>query len=55
MARPSKGERVQITLRLPVELAERVNRAAPRDRHDWIIEALQQRLDAGEPVDDAGV
>lgn len=56
MARPSKGERIAVTLRLPVELADRINgRAPPGKRHDWLIAAVEWCLEHTEPFPDAGV
>lgn len=45
MARPSKGDRVAMTLRLPVDLAARINDRGPPDRHSFIIDAIAEKLE----------
>lgn len=44
MARPSKGERVAISLRLPLALADKIKEIAPDDRHSFIVDAVAAKL-----------
>lgn len=45
MARPSKGARGAMTLRLPLELIDRIHERNPGDRHSFIIEAIEAKLE----------
>lgn len=45
MARPSKGDRVAFTVRLPVELASRIKAEVPGDRHSFIVAAVEAKLE----------
>lgn len=48
MARPHKGERKAISLRLPVALAGRIDQINPPDRHGFIVDAVGAYLDDKE-------
>lgn len=45
MARPSKGERVAVTLRLPAELAARIKENVPGERHAFMVDAIAAQLE----------
>lgn len=48
MARPSKGERVAVTLRLPAPLAARIKDNIPGERHAFIVDAIAEKLERND-------
>lgn len=48
MAPPHKGVRVPISLRLPAPFVERIKQLGAACRHDWIIDAIEHKLNQEE-------
>lgn len=44
MARPSKGDRVAISLRIPRPLSDRMTAARLGDRNEFIVVAIAEKL-----------
>lgn len=44
MARPSKGARRSIVLRLPPETVAAIDETRSTDRHEWITDAVDRKL-----------
>jgi hypothetical protein len=50
VARPHKGERRPITLRLPIDLSRRIDQLQLPDRHAWIVDGIRERLNKTEGI-----